>query len=89
MCRLLFLLSTFMSFTLRCFGRLLLLLFLAASISVLYAAMLRLWLTALLLGREACWKNTYLLKVAIKYVFIFIFGRGVVAAAAAAAACCC
>ena len=33
--RLLFLPSTFMSFTLRCFGRLLLLLFLAASISVL------------------------------------------------------
>ena len=51
--------------------------------------MLRLWLTALLLGREAYWKNTYLLKVATKYVFIFIFGRGVVAAAAAAACCCC
>ena len=33
--RLLFLPSTFLSFTLRCFGRLLLLLFLAASISVL------------------------------------------------------
>ena len=33
--------------------------------------MLRLWLTALLLGRDACWKNTYLLKVATNYVFIF------------------
>ena len=33
--------------------------------------MLQLWLTALLLGREACSKNTYLLKVATKYVFIF------------------
>ena len=34
--------------------------------------MLRLWLlTALLLRRDACWKNTYLLKVATKYVLIF------------------
>ena len=48
-----------LSFTLRCFGRLLLLLFLAASISVLYTAILRLWLlTALLLRRDGCWKNT-------------------------------
>ena len=36
--------------------------------------MLRLWvLTALLLRRDACWKNTYLEKVATKYVFIFYF----------------
>ena len=33
--------------------------------------MLRLWLTALLLGRDACWNNTYLLKVATNYVFTF------------------
>ena len=34
--------------------------------------MLRLWLlTALLLRRDACWKNTYLVKVATKKVFIF------------------
>ena len=52
--------------------------------------MLRLWLmTSLLLRRDACWKNTYLLKVATKCVFIFIFGRGAAAAAAAAAAGCC
>ena len=30
----------------------------------------------------------YLLRVATKYVFIFIFGRGVVAAAAACCCCC-
>ena len=49
----------FCPFTLRCFGRLLLQLFLAASISVLLTAMLPLWLlTALLLRRDACWKNT-------------------------------
>ena len=36
--------------------------------------MLRLWLiTSLLLRRDACLKNTYLLKVTTKYVFIFIF----------------
>ena len=55
--RLLFVPFTFQSFTLRCFGRLLLLLFLGASFSVLQTAMLRLWLlTALLLRRDACWK---------------------------------
>ena len=54
-----FLLRLFLSFTLRCFGRLLLLLFLAASVSVLCNAIFRLWwLTALLLRRDACWKNT-------------------------------
>ena len=45
-----FLSSTSLSFTLPCFGRLLLLVFLAVSISVLQTAMLQLWLlTALLL----------------------------------------
>ena len=56
--RLLFVPCTFLFFTLRCFGRLLLLLFMAASISVLQTAMLRSWLlTALLLRRDACWKK--------------------------------
>ena len=49
----------FLSFTLRCFGRLLLQLSLADSIFVLRTAILRLWLlTALLLRRDACRKNT-------------------------------
>ena len=57
---LLFLPSAFLFFTLRCFGRLLLLLSLAASICVLCTAMLRLWLlTALLLRRTHAGKTKY------------------------------
>ena len=58
--QLLFLPPTFLFFTLRCLEPLLLLLFLAASISVIQTAMRRLWLlTSRLLRRDACWKNKY------------------------------
>ena len=51
-----------------CFRRLLLLLFLAASIAVLLTAIIRLcFFTALLLGRDACWKNTYSIFLCLSY----------------------